>query len=249
MTAPSWPTTPSWVVRLGGGWLRVEQVKVGKHAFVGNSGMTAPGRRVPKRGLVAVLSAAPRRTKAKAGTSWLGSPPTELRRLVETGDSSRTYDPPARLRVARAGRLCRLAAVFANAALFLAVAGHRADGPAQLVARRRADRPGPPPHRRRRRRAGSARQWALVGRVQARDYPLWSLLRGAASLADHLELLAAPWLARGATGTPVLNVAPRPRRADREGRLVRDLLAAGARPGRRRCDRQPRLRGADAPLP
>ena len=54
---------------LGGGWLRVEQAKVGKHAFVGNSGMTAPGRRVPKRGLVAVLSAAPRRTKAKAGTS------------------------------------------------------------------------------------------------------------------------------------------------------------------------------------
>ena len=64
---------------LGGGWLRVEQVKVGKHAFVGNSGMTAPGRKVPKEGLVAVLSAAPRRTKAKTGTSWLGSPPTRLR--------------------------------------------------------------------------------------------------------------------------------------------------------------------------
>ncbi len=66
---------------LGGGWLRVEHVKIGKRAFVGNSGMAAPGRKVPKRGLVAVLSAAPRRTKAKAGTSWLGSPPTKLRRV------------------------------------------------------------------------------------------------------------------------------------------------------------------------
>src|SRR6185436_797431 len=54
---------------LGGGWLRVERAKIGKRAFLGNSGMTAPGRRVPKRGLVAVLSAAPQR--AKAGTSWL----------------------------------------------------------------------------------------------------------------------------------------------------------------------------------
>ena len=87
---------------LGGGWLRVGRVKVGKHAFVGNSGMTAPGRKVPKQGLVAVLSAAPRRTKAKAGTSWLGSPPTQLRRDAGTGDDSRTYNPPVRLRVARA---------------------------------------------------------------------------------------------------------------------------------------------------
>ncbi len=68
---------------LGGGWLRIEHVEIGKHAFVGNSGMAAPGRKVPKRGLVAVLSAAPRRTKAKAGTSWLGSPPTKLRRVEQ----------------------------------------------------------------------------------------------------------------------------------------------------------------------
>ena len=52
---------------LGGGWLRVERVKIGKHAFVGNSGMTAPGRKVPKQGLVAVLSAAPRRTQGQGG--------------------------------------------------------------------------------------------------------------------------------------------------------------------------------------
>ena len=60
---------------LGGGWLRVERVKIGKRAFVGNSGMAAPGRKVPKRALVAVLSAAPGRKTARAGESWLGSPP------------------------------------------------------------------------------------------------------------------------------------------------------------------------------
>ncbi|HSO63622.1 MAG TPA: AMP-binding protein, partial [Ornithinibacter sp.] len=65
---------------LGGGWLRVERVRVGKGAFVGNSGMAAPGRKIPKQALVAVLSAAPRRGTAKAGSSWLGSPPMPLRR-------------------------------------------------------------------------------------------------------------------------------------------------------------------------
>ena len=86
---------------LGGGWLRVERTKIGKRAFVGNSGMTAPGRKVPKQSLVAVLSAAPRRKKAKAGSSWLGSPPVLLRRPTGSADDSRTYAPPRRLRIAR----------------------------------------------------------------------------------------------------------------------------------------------------
>ena len=45
--------------------------------------MAAPGRKVPRSGLVAVLSAAPRRADAKAGTSWIGSPPTKLRRSAD----------------------------------------------------------------------------------------------------------------------------------------------------------------------
>ena len=87
---------------LGGGWLRVERVKIGKRAFVGNSGMAAPGRKVPKRALVAVLSAAPRRKTVRAGESWLGSPPAALRRTAQSGDDDRTYAPPTRLKVARA---------------------------------------------------------------------------------------------------------------------------------------------------
>jgi non-ribosomal peptide synthetase-like protein len=107
---------------LGGGWLRIDRVRVGKHAFVGNSGMTAPGRKVPKEGLVAVLSAAPRRTKAKAGTSWIGSPPTRLRRAIGDVDQSRTYHPATRFRVARAlVELCRLVPVMVGVALWLGV--------------------------------------------------------------------------------------------------------------------------------
>lgn len=103
---------------LGGGWLRVERTKIGKRAFVGNSGMTAPGRKVPKQALVAVLSAAPRRKKAKAGSSWLGSPPVLLRRPSESGDTSRTYHPSRRLRLARGlVEACRLSAVLASLAL------------------------------------------------------------------------------------------------------------------------------------
>ena len=84
---------------LGRGWMRIERARVGKRAFLGNSGMTAPGRVVPKRGLVAVLSATPAR--AKAGSSWLGSPPVRLRRATSEGDEARTFTPPRRLRVAR----------------------------------------------------------------------------------------------------------------------------------------------------
>jgi non-ribosomal peptide synthetase-like protein len=81
------------------GWLGIEPAKVGKRAFLGNSGMTAPGRRLPKDSLVAVLSAAPAR--AKAGTSWIGSPPVQMRRAPQGADASRTFDPPLRLKVAR----------------------------------------------------------------------------------------------------------------------------------------------------
>src|SRR5262249_10850595 len=85
---------------LGGGWLRIAQAKVGERSVLGKSGMTAPGRRLPKRSLVAVLSATPE--KAKAGTSWLGSPPVELRRAEQETDVNRTFAPPRRVRVGRA---------------------------------------------------------------------------------------------------------------------------------------------------
>ncbi len=195
---------------LGGGWLRVGRVKVGKHAFVGNSGMTAPGRKVPKQGLVAVLSAAPRRTKAKAGTSWLGSPPTKLRRVANAGDDSRTYRPPTRLRVGRAAvetlRLVPVVIFFGIGLGVVVVLEQLADragwplaallsGAVLMVAGAVA--------------AGvtSAAKWLLVGRLRSGDHPLWSSFVWRNELADtFVEYVAAPWFARAATGTPVLNL-------------------------------------------
>jgi non-ribosomal peptide synthetase-like protein len=195
---------------LGGGWLRVEHVKVGKHAFIGNSAMAAPGRKVPKQGLVAVLSAAPRRTKAKPGTSWLGSPPTKLRRQSEEGDTSRTYDPPRRLRAARAVvELCRIVPVVLSLAIALGAvvtlerlvdtAGWWAAALlsglvlalAGLVAAL----------------VTTAAKWVLIGRLRVSHHPLWSSFVWRNELADtFIELVAAPWFARPATGTPALNL-------------------------------------------
>ena len=194
---------------LGGGWLRIERVKIGKHAFVGNSGMTAPGRKVPKQGLVAVLSAAPRRTKAKAGTSWIGSPPTRLRRVSEDTDTSRTYTPPTRLRIARSlVEACRVVPVVLAAGLGLgvvaalvALAEHSValaallSGCVVLVAGAVAAA------------VTVTAKWALVGRIRPGSHPLWSSFVWRNELADtFVEVIAAPWFARPATGSPVLNV-------------------------------------------
>ncbi len=194
---------------LGGGWLRIEQVKIGRRAFVGNSGMTAPGRKVPKGGLVAVLSAAPRRAEAKAGTSWLGSPPQKLRRSSEKTDDTRTHAPPRRLRAARAmvelarilplivGGLLGLCVMFGlerlageGWAIAAALSGAvliAAGASAAIVA------------------AGA--KWILVGKLRAGEHPLWSSFVWRNELADtFVEVLGAPWLARTASGTPILNL-------------------------------------------
>ena len=195
---------------LGGGWLRVARVKIGKHAFLGNSGMAAPGRKVPKQGLVAVLSAAPRRKQAKSGTSWLGSPPAELRRQAGSADDARTYHPPPRLRAARAFvELLRVVPLVVQALLCLGVVvalltlADRAgswvaallSGVVLIVAGAVA--------------AGVATvaKWLLVGRLKRSEHPLWSWFVWLNELADtFVEVIAAPWFARAATGTPVLNL-------------------------------------------
>ncbi|MGV9335605.1 Pls/PosA family non-ribosomal peptide synthetase [Nocardia sp. NPDC003726] len=193
---------------LGGGWLHIGAAKVGKRAFLGNSGMTAPGRRVPKNGLVAVLSAAP--SKAKPGSSWLGSPPVRLRRAAENADTARTFDPPARLRVARGFvETCRLIPVLVTFAIGLGVLcalawlaqtfGHLAAGLLSgLVLLAAGAVAGA---------SSVAAKWLLVGRIRAEEHPLWSSFVWRNEVADtFVETVAAPWFARAATGTPVLNL-------------------------------------------
>ncbi|MER6398496.1 Pls/PosA family non-ribosomal peptide synthetase [Kitasatospora sp. NPDC001603] len=193
---------------LGGGWLRLGEAKVGERAFLGNSGMTAPGRAVPARGLVGVLSATPK--KAKKGSSYLGMPPMRLPRSADQADQSLTYEPPARLLWARGlvevARLLPVLASGALGALTLAslswlsanwspVAAALLSGLVLLAAGGAACV------------VAVAAKWLLVGRFRAVEHPLWSGFVWRNELADtFVEVLAVPWLVGAVPGTPVLNV-------------------------------------------
>ena len=206
--------------------MHIAHAQVGKRAFLGNSGMTAPGRAVPKNGLVAVLSAAP--AKAKKGSSWLGSPPVRLRRAA--GERRREPHVRTRRRGSRSPaalvELCRLVPVIVpSARARRAVRARRA--------RRSHVGSGAPrcsaawccwPPARSRALVTIAAKWLLVGRIGRAEHPLWSSFVWRNEVADtFVEMVAAPWFARAATGTAVLNlVAARARRHDRPRRVVRD---------------------------
>ncbi len=191
---------------LGGGYLRIAPAKIGRRAFLGNSGMTSAGRRVPKNSLVAVLSATP--AKAKAGSSWLGSPPSRLRRLAVTGDQSRTFAPPRRLKAARAfWELCRVVPIIltvmiaaASLVIFDALAQWGGYPVAALLSGVVFMVLGAVA-------AGSAvvAKWLLVGRISTGEHPLWSSFIWRNEVVDtFIESVSAPWFARAASGTPAL---------------------------------------------
>ncbi|MEV4775766.1 Pls/PosA family non-ribosomal peptide synthetase [Microbacterium sp. LWH12-1.2] len=191
---------------LKGGWMRLAHARIGKRAFLGNSGMAGPGHRVPKDGLVAVLSVAPE--KSKPGSSWLGSPAVRLRRVVNDSDLSRTYKPRTSLRVARAlWEACRLIAVFVTCGLGLAVffvlaalidswglvAAGVLSGFVMLLAGAVAAA------------VSTIAKWAFVGRIRPGEHPLWSSFVWRTEVADTFtEMVAAPWFANAAAGTPAL---------------------------------------------
>ncbi|MBB5165152.1 Pls/PosA family non-ribosomal peptide synthetase [Mycobacterium sp. AZCC_0083] len=193
---------------LGGGWIHVATATIGKRAFLGNSGITQPGRRVPDDGLVAVLSATPH--KAKAGSSWLGSPPIRLRRQPTAADALRTFHPSLRLKILRGlVETCRLLPLIVTFAIGVAVLGTLqfltgefgylwaalAGGVLLLVTGAVA--------------GGIAvvAKWLWVGRIRAVEHPLWSSFVWRNEVSDtFVETVAAPWFARAASGTPVMNL-------------------------------------------
>ncbi|OFJ53796.1 Pls/PosA family non-ribosomal peptide synthetase [Mycolicibacterium grossiae] len=192
---------------LGGGWIHVAKATVGKRAFLGNSGITQPGRRVPDDGLVAVLSATPH--KAKAGSSWLGSPPIRLRRQPTAADALRTFAPSTRLKVLRGlvetGRVVPLMVTFAIGVGVLATlqwlaefsyaAAALGSGVVLLLAGALAGA------------IAVVAKWAVIGRIDAVEHPLWSSFVWRNEVSDtFVETVAAPWFARAASGTPVMNV-------------------------------------------
>ena len=191
---------------LKGGWMRLGPARIGKRAFLGNSGMAAAGHRVPRDGLVAVLSVAPE--KSKPGSSWLGSPAVRLRRVVNDADLERTYRPRRALRVARAlWELCRIIPVFLTCALALAVvftlgwlietwglaAAILLSGVVLLAAGAVAAL------------TTTIAKWLFVGPIRVGEHPLWSSFVWRTEVSDTFtEMVAAPWFANAAAGTPAL---------------------------------------------
>jgi non-ribosomal peptide synthetase-like protein len=50
-------------------------------------------------------------------------------------------------------------------------------------------------------------KWLVVGRIRAIEHPLWSSFVWRNEVSDtFVETVAAPWFARAATGTPVMNL-------------------------------------------
>ena len=225
---------------LGGGWLCIEAAKVGKRAFLGNSGMAAPGPRGaeerPGRGAVGragqgqeghVLAGQPAGAAAPLGRRRQ-EPSTDVRPAAQAQAGPRAGRAvPAGAddghgRRSAAGVLLALEALVGRGRL----SGGRAGlGRCVLLAAGAV--------------AGaitSAAKWLLVGRTRAVEYPLWSSFVWRNEVVDtFVEMVAAPWFARAASGTSVLNLWLRDDgRPDRAGRLVRDVLAAGGRPGQPR---------------
>jgi non-ribosomal peptide synthetase-like protein len=188
------------------GWMRIGNVTIGRRAFLGNSGLAAGGHSVPRDGLVAVLSVAP--LKAKAGSSWLGSPPVRLRRTTVAGDLERTYRPTPGLHWARAAwEACRLLAVLTTCAIGLAILLSLAwlDEQVGLVATALL--------------SGfvlvlagvvaalisTAVKWIVVGPIRVGEHPLWSSFVWRTEVADaFIEMVAGPWFASANAGTPAL---------------------------------------------
>ncbi|GAA1956152.1 Pls/PosA family non-ribosomal peptide synthetase [Kitasatospora viridis] len=191
-----------------GGWLRIGPSRVGRRAFVGNSGIVGADRELPERALVGVLSDAP--ATSAPGSSWLGRPGIELPRVADAGDEGRTYDPPRRLMLARAAvESCRWLPVVLTVVLGDLVFGAfqeviDQDGTAAALAVGGVITAG----------ATVAAclvttlaKWLLVGRFRVGEHPLWSSFVWRNELYDtFVEELAMPWGGQALLGTPYLNL-------------------------------------------
>ena len=195
---------------LGDGWIRTERTVVGKRSFVGNSGMVAPGRKLAKQSLVAVLSASPK--KSKAGSNWWGSPPERMRRVEVEAAGEATYAPSrALMRKRGLVETLRLLAPMAQAVLVAVFAAavvtllerfglwtYLLGGLVWMAVGALA--------------VGSAvvAKWVLVGRQRAGEHPLYSWYVWLNELQDQfVEVVAAPWFFNHAAGSGEMNLALR----------------------------------------
>ena len=148
--------------------------------------------------------------KAKAGSSWLGSPPVRLRRKPTAADVLRTFHPSVRLKVLRGlVETCRVIPLIVTFAIGVAVLfalqwlaiqigwawAALASGVVLLAAGALAGT------------IAVLAKWLVVGRIQVVEHPLWSSFVWRNEVSDtFVETVAAPWFARAASGTPVMNL-------------------------------------------
>lgn len=84
-------------------WLTLDTVETGDQVFIGNDAVIASGARIGSRSLIGVKTKLPPDRRVDEGETWFGSPPIRFptRQRFEM-DARRTFNPPYRLRVARA---------------------------------------------------------------------------------------------------------------------------------------------------
>src|SRR5467141_1202651 len=199
--------------RVERGWMTVASTRLGRRAFIGNSGVVPMGTALGDGSLVGVLSISPSAPEdaARPGASWLGSPPILLpRRQPSTAfPEQSTFRPPRKLRLARAA--FELLRVTIPPAGFIIVTATVIRAALEMWAR-----VGPVP-------AvlllpliygmccgiviGAVAflKWAVIGRYRPFVRPLWSLFVWRLELVNALyEFMATPLALESLQGTPFL---------------------------------------------
>lgn len=197
--------------RVEGGVVSIDENRIGKRAFIGNSALLPPGTVIGDSVLIGCLSAPPeRRADAlREDSAWLGSPALFLKQRLKAagfGDQV-TFHPPIRLRVLRAAiefvrviipstGFIILTSLLFSALLLLhdwfSLGRTLLFFPALYVG------------------CGLSAtvftilvKWALVGRYRPGEKPLWSTFVWRNELINALhEHLAGPFLIGLLTGTP-----------------------------------------------
>ena len=199
--------------RSGFGWLNVGTSVIGERTFVGNSAIVGPDRDLPPDALVAVLSSAPH--QAPAGSSWLGRNAEPIARAQANADDDVTFQPPRRLKAARAFvEMFRVVPAMVSAWLDLLIVVTLTtiymthgqglsgvlytflwSGPVLIAASTLACL------------IPVLVKWALMGRFRAGERPLFSSFVWRNELADvFAESLAVPSLIRLSIGSPMFNM-------------------------------------------
>ena len=195
-----------------GGWVTLKPTRLGQRAFVGNGAVIPQGTAMGDNSLVGVLSIAPSPDKAaRAGASWLGSPPISLPRRQPSKEFpvQTTYAPTRNLRLQRgAFEILRVTLPTAGFIIVLTTVltvtlelwGRVGTGVAFLLM--------PIVY------AAScaalalvvaAAKWAIMGRFQPFEHPQWSWYVWKLEFVNALyEFMLTPILLNALLGTPFL---------------------------------------------